>query len=70
MNASENLRLRQIGFLDSINTKYPGRQELLDHHCLIVFKPQVTETLPLEQAAEALKQNQQGQTRGKIVLKI
>ncbi len=34
------------------------------------LKPQVSETMPLEQAREALLQNQQGHTRGKIVLKI
>jgi NADPH:quinone reductase-like Zn-dependent oxidoreductase len=34
------------------------------------LKPQVTETMPLEQAREALQKSQQGHTRGKIVLKI
>jgi NADPH:quinone reductase-like Zn-dependent oxidoreductase len=34
------------------------------------LKPQVTETLPLDQAREALEKNQLGHTRGKIVLTI
>ena len=34
------------------------------------LKPHVTASLPLEQAAEALKKSQEGHTRGKIVLTI
>ena len=34
------------------------------------LKPQVTETLPLEQTRKALEESQTGHTRGKIVLKV